>query len=248
MNNYKSVRTAVVGVGSMGKNHARIYKEISNLVAVVDPNEKIGKEIADKYDVIWLADHKDLEGKVDAVSIAVPTKYHESVSIDMANFGINILVEKLGDHLSAVADYSGAMAKELGLDEDQINHCYLSGLMHDIGAIEYRLSKSWVNLENSARILDATLSILKYDTLLSLERDYIFAHQEFYEGKGSPLGIKGKNIPLGARILAVANELDNLTRLKGLTFKAAKNIILDNSNLKFDPRVTATIENLKPIL
>ena len=126
-------------------------------------------------------------------------------------YRINILVEKLGDHLSAVADYSGAMAKELGLDEDQINHCYLSGLMHDIGAIEYRLSKSWVNLENSARILDATLSILKYDTLLSLERDYIFAHQEFYEGKGSPLGIKGKNIPLGARILAVANELDNLT-------------------------------------
>ena len=94
MNNYKTVRTAVIGVGSMGRNHARIYKEISNLIAVVDPNEKIGREIAHEYGVTWFSNYKELKGKVDAVSIAVPTSYHELVSTDIANLGIHILVEK----------------------------------------------------------------------------------------------------------------------------------------------------------
>lgn len=91
---FANIRTGVVGVGSMGQNHARIYSEISNLVCVSDPNEEQGKKVAEKYGANYYSDYTEMLDKVDAVSIAVPTTFHSKISEDFANAGINILVEK----------------------------------------------------------------------------------------------------------------------------------------------------------
>tara|TARA_B100000579_G_scaffold77583_1_gene60147 strand:+ start:3740 stop:4747 length:1008 start_codon:yes stop_codon:yes gene_type:complete len=92
--NFKNIRTAVIGVGSMGQNHARIYSEISDLVAVIDPNESQGQEVARRCSTKWLKNHEELKNQVDAVSIAVPTKFHFDIAMDLAEAGVNILVEK----------------------------------------------------------------------------------------------------------------------------------------------------------
>ena len=94
MDNFKNVRTAVIGVGSMGQNHARVYNEISNLVCIVDPDERQGKAISKRFDVDWYPDYNQIIGKVDAVSIAVPTIYHLEVARKLIENGINVLVEK----------------------------------------------------------------------------------------------------------------------------------------------------------
>lgn len=88
------IKTAVIGVGSMGKNHARVYSEISNLVAVVDPNKKQGLAVAEKYGVKWFEDYKSIITDVDAVSVAVPTQMHMAVALDLIEANIDLLIEK----------------------------------------------------------------------------------------------------------------------------------------------------------
>lgn len=94
MNDFRNIKTGVIGVGSMGQNHARVYKEISNLVGVADPNEKQGKEVAKKFGVKWFKDYKDLIPLVDSLSIATPTQFHYEVANAAFQLGKNILVEK----------------------------------------------------------------------------------------------------------------------------------------------------------
>ena len=93
-NPFSYVKTGVIGVGSMGQNHARVYSENSNLIAVSDPDEEQGNRIAAMYGVKYFADYRDMLTEVDAVSIAVPTTLHSQISEDCANAGVNILVEK----------------------------------------------------------------------------------------------------------------------------------------------------------
>ena len=101
---YHELRTGVIGAGSMGKNHIRLLNEISNLVAVVDTDEKQGLAVASKYGIPFFKDYYDIIGKVDAVSIVVPTLFHSKVSQDLMLNGINVLVEKpLADSVTAAS-------------------------------------------------------------------------------------------------------------------------------------------------
>ena len=92
------LRVAVIGVGSMGSNHARVYRELpeTELVAVVDDNYDQARLVADKYTTAYYQDHRKMLSEVrpDAVTIAVPTAEHVPVSLDALDSGAHILVEK----------------------------------------------------------------------------------------------------------------------------------------------------------
>jgi len=92
------LKVAVIGTGSMGKNHARVYSEMKNveLVAVCDSNKKIGADIAKAYKIKFYDYHKELLKKenLDAASVCVPTKFHRDVACDFIKKNINVLVEK----------------------------------------------------------------------------------------------------------------------------------------------------------
>ena len=90
----KKVKTGVIGVGSMGKNHARVYKEISDLIGVADPDERQGKEVASKFGVEYFSDYRELLELVDAVSIATPTFTHKEIAEVVFSSGTHALVEK----------------------------------------------------------------------------------------------------------------------------------------------------------
>ena len=94
MRDFKHIKTAVIGAGSMGKNHVRILSELSSLIAVCDIDEVNGKKVADDWGVKWVKDYKTILGEVDAVSIAVPTEYHLPVSLNVSKSGVHMLVEK----------------------------------------------------------------------------------------------------------------------------------------------------------
>jgi len=87
-------RVGVIGVGHLGQQHARIYHQLGALAAVVDADAARGAEIAATYAVPHYTDFRQLFGKVDAVSVAVPTVGHHEVAKAFLERGIPALVEK----------------------------------------------------------------------------------------------------------------------------------------------------------
>lgn len=92
----KSLRAAVIGIGHLGRHHARKYAQCPGveLIAVVDPNPAQAGAIAAETGAQLLFDHRQLIGLVDLVSVVVPTSCHYSVARDLLSAGIHVLVEK----------------------------------------------------------------------------------------------------------------------------------------------------------
>jgi predicted dehydrogenase len=94
------IRVAVVGVGSFGKNHARVYHELQQqghgieLVAVVDSNLTRAQTIAGQFGCKALGSIEELRGRIDAASVAVPTIHHLGVAATLMAGGIDVLIEK----------------------------------------------------------------------------------------------------------------------------------------------------------
>ena len=88
--------TAVIGVGYLGKFHAQKYAALpqSTLLAVCDSNFEIAQTIANEHHVEVCNNHEDLIGKVDAVSIVVPTQKHYEIAKPFLENGIHVLLEK----------------------------------------------------------------------------------------------------------------------------------------------------------
>ena len=91
------IRVGVIGVGAMGKHHARIYSQMDDveLVGVADTDAKTAMEIALKYETEPFNEpEKLLKNDLDAVSIAVPTSRHKDVALKVASYGVHMLIEK----------------------------------------------------------------------------------------------------------------------------------------------------------
>jgi predicted dehydrogenase len=90
------LRVAVVGVGSLGQHHARIAagSEATELVAVVEPAEPRGREIAGKFGTAWAATLGEVLDRVDAVQIAAPTVCHHALGLQVLAAGKHVIMEK----------------------------------------------------------------------------------------------------------------------------------------------------------
>jgi predicted dehydrogenase len=114
------LRTAVVGVGHLGRQHARIHSTLAaegftQFASVCDLDEKTARDIASEK-VEWTTDWRKLIGRVDAVSLAVPTESHCEIACGLLEAGIHVLVEKPiartlaeTDEMIAAAAGSGAL-------------------------------------------------------------------------------------------------------------------------------------------
>ena len=92
----QKVRTAVIGVGYLGRFHAQKYAVLpdAKLVAVVDANAENREKVAAETGCRAVADYRDILGEVDAVSIATPTPLHYPIAKECLERGIHVLVEK----------------------------------------------------------------------------------------------------------------------------------------------------------
>jgi UDP-N-acetylglucosamine 3-dehydrogenase len=92
------INVAVIGVGNMGRNHARVYMEIddANLVSVSDTSKKVLNEFSSKFDCPAYRDYREMlrKEKVDAVSIVAPTGLHKKIALDCLDAGKHLLIEK----------------------------------------------------------------------------------------------------------------------------------------------------------
>jgi predicted dehydrogenase len=116
-----TLRTAVIGVGHLGRHHARIHAALAGegqtqFVSVCDLDEATARNIAAERETEWTTDWRNLLGRCDAVSLAVPTEAHAEIACPLLDAGIHVLVEKPiarnleeADQMIAAAKRGGAL-------------------------------------------------------------------------------------------------------------------------------------------
>lgn len=155
----------------------------------------------------------------------------------------------LAGHSRRVADLTRRTANIMQLDEGDQQNAFVAALIHDIAHItlpDGLLNKSVTSLSHEELEKYRTHSSLGEQLLLSIDDAHgvatlVRGHHERFDGAGYPDGLKGENIPVGARIIAVADCYDDLTighlNGKSLTPAEARTIISHGRGTQFDPEV-----------
>ena len=156
-----------------------------------------------------------------------------------------------------VTFYAVKIAKALHLSETSVGKIELAGLLHDIGMIGVSddiLSKveklSQEEYEEIQQHVHHSVKILDDIKQLAEVVEIIKYHHEHYNGKGYPYGIKGDDIPIGARIIAVADAFDSMVTPKiyrqQVIPSEAINSIKEQAGKQFDPVVVECFESILP--
>jgi len=151
-------------------------------------------------------------------------------------------------HSERVAAYSVAIGRQMSLDAAQLEQLNYLSLLHDIGkvAVSDSLLNKVEKLTNGEFDLvrqhpKIGADIIKDIKLLSDEEKVVLHHHERYDGSGYPDGLKGEEIPLMARIIAVADCFDAMTSNRAYrdatSYTNAIHEIIECSGQQFDPRV-----------
>jgi response regulator RpfG family c-di-GMP phosphodiesterase len=151
-------------------------------------------------------------------------------------------------HSQRVREYTLTLAQSLGIKHDELTQIGRAALLHDVGKIGVRDSillkpgrlneEEWIEMRKHPQI---GYNILQSIEFLSPVAEIVLCHQERWDGNGYPNRLAEEDIPLGARIFAVADTFDAMTSdrpyRKALSFEAAWNEIYRCSGTQFDPRV-----------
>ena len=137
--------------------------------------------------------------------------------INMAKF-VDRRVSRNGEHSAQVAKWASTTARRLKMNDEEVKNVYWASILHDIGKIgisdrilrkrELLSEDDWVLIKTHPTIgSNIVSSIEAYPNLAPT----ISAHQEKYDGTGYPKGLSGEDIPLGARILGIADAYQAMT-------------------------------------
>ena len=154
-------------------------------------------------------------------------------------------------HAKRVRAYALVLARAMGVKEPELTTIAQGVLLHDIGKIgipdailrkpgpltreEYDIMKT--HCELGKRLLSGI-------DFLKGAAEIVYSHQEWYDGRGYPRGLKGEEIPLGARVFAVVDALDAMTSDRpyrnAISLEGAKEEIKRGAGSQFDPEVVET--------
>ncbi len=151
-------------------------------------------------------------------------------------------------HSKRVTAYTIALARAMGIKPAEIKVIARGAFLHDIGKMaipDEILRKPGALTTEEQRIMREHCTqgyhILRKIPFLSEAAEIVFSHQEHFDGSGYPNGLRGAEIPIGARIFAVADTLDAITSdrpyRKAQSFDVAREEILRCSGSQFDPAV-----------
>lgn len=178
-----------------------------------------------------MALHISNEGVLDALLSALNTRDTETEG-----------------HSERVTAYTIELADKMGLSEEEIYHIERGALLHDIGKIgipdrillkpDKLTPEEWVEMKKHPVIGYNMCSEIE---MLKKSAQIVLHHHESWNGKGYPSGLSAQEIPLGARIFAIADTLDAMTSdrpyRKGLPFLAAREEIYKYRGIQFDPEM-----------
>lgn len=179
-------------------------------------------------------------------------------SMDMIIRALDWRERETKDHSCRVALFATAIARQMNLDHSTVNSLLVGGILHDIGKIgvsDAILLKPGPlsNLEREAMLRHPEIG---YDivsrTLFAAEaRDVVLHHHERFDGGGYPHGLAGNQIPLAARIFALADTLDAITSHRpyraAQPFERALAEIIRHSGGQFDPDIVSAFRQVDPL-
>jgi hypothetical protein len=164
---------------------------------------------------------------------------------------VDVLESKSPDtaqHSKRVRGWVEAMCEKLGLESSEADTIIQAAVLHDLGKVgldEDLLRKPGLSVEEFHQIMGhsaVSAGLLEGLTLFQGGRDIVLHHHERYDGKGYPDHLAGEDIPLGARIIAVADSFDAMVsvrpyRAKSLTVTEALKILDEERGEQFDPEL-----------
>jgi len=190
-----------------------------------------------------------------------------SLLIDLANANEETLLglvsaldlreHNTGQHSQRVREYTELIARRFGVDEKKRREIGFGALLHDVGKIavpDHILLKpdklnddEWREMRKHP---DAGYRIVKRIGFLKEAAEIVHSHHERYDGKGYPRGLKGEDIPFGARMFMVADVYDALTSERpyhpAISYEEAAKEILNQKGSQFDPTIVTTFLAISP--
>lgn len=158
-------------------------------------------------------------------------------------------------HSNRVADMSFQIAKAMGIKGSRLETIHLAAHLHDIGKIgipeeilnkrEKMLPEEWAEIKRHPEI---GYNILKKSRYMREISEIVLHHHERWDGNGYPSGLKETQIPLGSRIIAVADSIDAMTYDRpyrpALSWEECRKEIINNCGIQFDPHIVTTVNDL----
>jgi len=156
------------------------------------------------------------------------------------------------NHSQRVSNYSAQIAQEMDLPEKQVEEIRLAALLHDIGKVgvpEVILQKTGTlspeEWDEMQKHIDYGARLLEPFAAAKNIREMVLHHHEFFDGSGYPDGLEGDEIPVGARIIAIAEAFDTITTER--SYKRARPAeqalaeIERCAGFQFDPKLVAAL-------
>ncbi|MDB5814073.1 MAG: response regulator receiver modulated metal dependent phosphohydrolase [Rhodocyclales bacterium] len=169
---------------------------------------------------------------------------------------IELRAPQLAGHSRRVADVARRIAEKMGLNSAAIHEVLMAGLLHDIGKIGYGdqllatpMAKMTAEGLSQARKhpLNGAAALMSLPDMRGVAA-VIRSHHERWDGTGFPDGLKGEAIPLGARILALANDYDAVQigtlSVKKHNSDEAKQYVIEGRSFRYDPAVCDAFSEL----
>ncbi len=170
------------------------------------------------------------------------------VTLDALAAALDLRDNETHDHSARVAAYTLRLGREVGLSEPELRALRHGAILHDVGKIAVpdailRSARplSTDDWDQMRRHPFAGWEILRRVPFLSGALDVVLCHHERWDGSGYPRGLRGEEIPLAARIFAVADTLDAMTSARpyrrGRSFEEARETIAAGAGSQFAPEI-----------
>lgn len=202
-----------------------------------------------KNKIVTYASGKVYEKEVKGNSLTPSDKYSEyAATIHALTAAIDVKDHVTFGHSQRVAQYAVALGKEIELDNDHVKIIKEAALLHDVGKIgiaEKILTKTG-RLDDEEYMemkkhVENSIEIIKHLPALDYLIPVAISHHERWDGRGYPRGIKGEDIPIGGRCLAIADAFDAMTSerqyKKSLPIEFAIEELRKNAGTQFDPKL-----------
>jgi two-component system response regulator RpfG len=161
-----------------------------------------------------------------------------------------------GNHIKRMCNYSRLIAEAIGLDDEECEIIELASAMHDLGKIgipdqillkEGELTSEEMDIMRNHTLIGFNILSGKNSRYLKMGAEIALNHHEKYDGTGYPNGLQGKEIPISARIVAIADVFDALTSRRPYkepwSFDEAFEYLEKNAERHFDPECIKAVKS-----
>ncbi len=240
---YKLVTKLVSAIQRLDNAARELENENYDTPIDIKSDDEVG-HLADTFEKLRVS----IEDKIEELKLSIvrERKAHLESVVALTN-AIEMRDPYTKEHLNRVVKYALLIAKEFGLSKDEMIELKYACFLHDVGKIyiETELLKKVKldagDLEEIKKHSERGARIIEGIKFLEGVRSAVLYHQERYDGKGYPEGLKADQIPFLARIVSVADAFDAMTTDRPykpkMSFKEAMDEVEENAGTQFDPDV-----------